>query len=131
MAIDFSDLAPVPNSAVQVTAVSGTVTIDTASPIVSSLVANTNSPLSAAISFATNEIATSTIQYGPTNTYGTTTTISGALIQNHTTTLTGLTQCAVYHYSLTVTDAAGNIYTSPDASFQVNCNVLGGGGGGI
>ncbi len=131
IAIDFSDLAPVPNSAVQVTAVSGTVTIDTASPIVASLVANTNSPLSAAISFITDENASSTIQYGLTNTYGTTTIISGALTQNHAITLTGLTQCEVYHYSLTVTDAAGNIYTSPDASFQVNCNVQGGGGGGI
>lgn len=35
IAIDFSDLAPVQNSAVQVTAVSGTVTIDTVLPIIS------------------------------------------------------------------------------------------------
>lgn len=92
---------------------------------------NTNNPLSVTASFITDENASSTIQYGPTNAYGTTTTISGALTQNHVITLTSLTQCDVYHYSLTVTDAAGNIYTSPDASFQVNCNVLGGGGGGI
>lgn len=79
----------------------------------------------------TNENTSSTIQYGLTNAYGTTTTISGALTQNHAITLMGLTQCDVYHYSLTITDASGNTYTSPDASFQVNCNVLGGGGGGI
>lgn len=133
LAIDFADLAPVPNSATQVTSVSDTssVTIDTASPIISSLVANTNSPLSAAISFSTDENATSSIQYGPTNTYGTTSSISGTPVQSHAITLTGLTQCEVYHYALTVTDAAGNIYISPDASFQANCNVQGGGGGGI
>lgn len=131
IALNFSDIVGNAGSQVTATTNASSVTIDIANPIVSSLVANTNSPLSAAISFATNEVATSTIQYGLTNTYGTTTTIAGALTQNHAITLTGLTQCDVYHYSLTVTDAAGNIYTSPDNSFQVNCNVLGGGGGGI
>lgn len=42
---------------------------DSAAPVISSFVANTNNPLSAAISFVTDEGATSTIRYGLTNAY--------------------------------------------------------------
>jgi hypothetical protein len=131
IAIDFTDIAG--NSATQVTATtdSSSVTIDTVQPIASNTIPTTNNPLVAQFSFVTNEKSTSVINYGPTVAYGSTVSISVLPMLNHNTTITSLNQCETYHYSLTITDEAGNINTLPDTTFQVNCNVVGGGGGGI
>lgn len=87
---------------------------------------NTSSLLSAGFSFTTNENTTAVIQYGPTNTYGSSFSISPTLTSSHNGTISELGHCASYNYSITITDAAGNSYTKPDDLFMTNCNALGG-----
>lgn len=58
------------------------VTIDTTAPVQSSIVV-TPSKTSASITFTTNEAAASSFSYGPTDSYGTTTTISGSTATSH------------------------------------------------
>lgn len=129
LAIDFTDVAG--NTATQVTATtdSSSVTIDTIKPVLSNIIPNTSNPLVAEFNFTTNENSTAIINYGPSTAYGSTVFISNSYTLNHNITITGLNQCEKYNYSLTITDESGNVYISPDAIFQVNCNVLGGGGG--
>lgn len=89
-------------------------------------------PLSASFTFTTIENTSSVINYGLTNVYGLSQT-SGTTTMNHTTSLTGLDFCQVYHYRAVITDIAGNVYISDsDSTFQTNCIVIGStGGGGI
>lgn len=88
---------------------------DTTAPILSEIT-STPSQTSVSIKFNTNENASSTIAYGTTASYGSTT----ALLLNtksHTFTLSSLTPSTTYHYKITTTDASNNTATSTDQTF--------------
>jgi hypothetical protein len=93
----------------------GTAGADTTPPVISS-VASTTSTTTATITWTTDELATSTISYGTSTAYGST-TASTTLVTSHSTQLTGLTASTTYHFRLNVADATGNLATSSDLTF--------------
>jgi len=75
------------------------------------------SDCSAQITWGTDEPATSSVDYGPTASYGSTAGAVG-LTQAHTVAITGLTPSSPCHYRVSSSDAAGNgPAQSADAAF--------------
>ncbi|MFA5157621.1 MAG: fibronectin type III domain-containing protein [Patescibacteria group bacterium] len=71
------------------------------------------------ISFATTTVATSTISYGKTNSYGTNIEdISGAQATNHAVKIINLTPGTTYHFKIFGNDIDGNSLTSDDYQFD-------------
>jgi hypothetical protein len=105
-----------------------TITADTTPPLINppSIQAGTSS---ATISWTTNEAASATIDYGTSATYGLN-HFDATFTTAHTEILSGLAAGTVYHYRITAADAAGNLATTPDATFQTAAfdQVAGAGG---
>ena len=78
---------------------------------------NTSSPY---IQWNTNELSDTQVEYGPTASYGSTTTLNATLATFHSTTFSGLTMNTWYHYRLRSRDAAGNLGVTADATFYTN-----------
>lgn len=70
------------------------------------------------LAWTTNEAATSTIQYGTTNAYGSTQTTS-SLSANHSVTITGLSANTLYHFNIQVSDQWGNSRDLGDETFTI------------
>jgi thiol-disulfide isomerase/thioredoxin len=66
----------------------------------------------AVITWETDEPATSQVNYGKTETYGSTTPLDTNLSTSHSVTLTGLDPNTTYNFKVISTDAAGNEATS-------------------
>jgi hypothetical protein len=81
------------------------------------------------VTWNTNEEVNSTIEYGPTISYGSVCTDS-ALVINHTLTLDGLSPATVYHYRIVSVDPLGNRYESADSQFTTGGIVPTTSGGG-
>jgi pectate lyase len=74
----------------------------------------------AAVMWTTNEAANSSVDYGPTTGYGSTTPVQGSLVTSHTVLVNGLTPQQVYHYRVRSRDAAGNTGVSGDRTFSTS-----------
>jgi len=98
--------------------------VDTTPPIISAVTA-TPSATSAVVTWSTNEAASSIVDYGLTNTYGTTTSEAdlSPRVTSHSVTLTGLTSCQTYHVRAKSNDAAGNLGAGTDNSFTTTCTA--------
>ncbi len=95
--------------------------IDTTAPI-QSAVTVTPDKITATVTLTTDEPATSSISFGTTTSYGTTTAIRESVGTSHSGSISGLSNCGVrYHYQITTTDVAGNVSTSEDATFVTHC----------
>ncbi len=70
----------------------------------------------ATITWTTNVSASSRVDYGATNAYGSNVSDS-SLVTSHSLTLTSLTCNTTYHYQITSVVAAGNSATTSDATF--------------
>jgi len=103
------------------------VVIDTVGPVISVINSSILFPPGAAITWTTNEGATSRVEYGLTNSYGTLTTLDGSFVTSHTVNITGLAQVTTYHYRVISTDAAGNTTTSASNTFATQNGGSGGG----
>ncbi len=79
-------------------------------------VANLSSK-SATVTWSTDEPATSKLNYGRNNQYGTSSSISNALVTSHSVTISGLTPATGYHFQVVSADGAGNETTSGDNTF--------------
>ena len=79
----------------------------------------------ATITWTTNEAADSQVEYGPTSSYGSTTTLDPTPVTSHSINLTGLTASTLYHYRVKSKDAAGKPATSDDAMFSLTRRVRG------
>jgi peroxiredoxin len=79
--------------------------------------------LSATIDWITDKAATSQLEYGTTNTYGSTTALDQNLNTSHSITLTGLKPSTTYHFKVTSKDATGNEATSQDQTFTTRSTV--------
>ena len=77
----------------------------------------------ATISWITDNPATGQVEYGTTNTYGSTTPIDESLTTSHSTTLTGLAPNTTYHFKVTSKDASGNEVASQDQTFTTRGTV--------
>ena len=79
--------------------------------------------LRATISWATDKAATSQVEYGTTNAYGSTTPLDESLTASHNTTLTGLAPATIYHFKVKSKDASGNEVASQDQTFTTLSTV--------
>ena len=79
--------------------------------------------LRATISWVTDNPATSQVEYGTTNAYGSTTPLDESLTASHNTTLTGLAPATTYHFKVKSKDASGNEVASQDQTFTTLSTV--------
>ena len=87
-------------------------TADATPPSIQGVPISSTTETSATITWATNEPATSQVQYGETETYGSSTTPDTNLSTSHSVTLTGLDPNTTYNFKVISTDAAGNEATA-------------------
>jgi|GEM_PF-1276320 len=92
-------------------------TLDVTPPAISAVTASGMTQTGATITWTTNEAATSQVEYGPTNQYGSATTLDAALATSHSVSLTGLTAGTTYHYRVKSKDASNNEAVSADFTF--------------
>ena len=96
---------------------------DTTPPVISNVQATAITASGATITWSTDEPADSVVEYGLTTSYGS--SVSNTTdVTNHSLPLTGLTGNTLYHYRVKSTDAAGNMTTSADHSFQTGGSTI-------
>ncbi len=96
-------------------------TIDNVPPVLSNIASSTTFT-TATITWNTNEVATSTIDFGLTTSYGTASS-SNVSTTSHRFVLSGLTLNTAYHYRISSWDASGNLATSSDLIFTTQADV--------
>ena len=105
------------------------VTVDNTAPnITSGPSAGSVDENSAVISWSTNETTNATVEYGTTDSYGSTKT--GSYDTSHSITLTSLNDDTTYHYRVISYDRAGNSVNSTDHTFTTDESSGGGSPGG-
>jgi peroxiredoxin len=80
--------------------------------------------LAATINWTTDQPGTSQVEYGTTNSYGSSTTLDQKLVTSHSTTLAGLKPATTYHFKAISQDSSGNSASSPDQTFTTGSAVL-------
>lgn len=98
-------------------AISDTITLDTAPPIISDVSTSNIMPSTATITWTTNDVSTSQIEYGTTTAYGQATALDAALVTNHNIGLSGLSAGTLYHFRVRSRDAAANESFGVDMTF--------------
>jgi hypothetical protein len=96
---------------------------DTDAPTISNLDIPAKSSSSATITWTTSEGATSQVEYGLTQSYGSSSALDATFVMSHSITLTGLTSGVTYHCRVKSVDAAGNEAESADCVFQTDTVV--------
>lgn len=91
---------------------------DTSAPVIS-VVRATPANTTAAITWHTNENASSQVEYGETDSYGTTTVEADtdSRVKDHTVNLSSLTACSTYHFRVISVDSSTNTATGDDGTF--------------
>jgi hypothetical protein len=74
---------------------------------------------SAVVTWTTDEPATSQVEYGTTNNYGSVTTLDNELVTNHSITINNLEPGTTYHFRAKSTNASGN-----EASFDASKTII-------
>ncbi|MEO6536233.1 MAG: peptidoglycan-binding protein [Candidatus Paceibacterota bacterium] len=95
-----------------------TVAPDVTPPVISAISSGTPDFTIATTTWTTNELSTSQLVYGTTTAYGATTTLDSTLVTSHSVILTGLTASTTYHFMIRSSDAAANLATSSDQTFD-------------
>jgi peroxiredoxin len=90
-------------------------TADKTPPTISGVNVSNITESSAIITWTTNEPATGQVQYGKTETYGSSTLLDTKLTTSHTVTLTGLDDGTTYNFQVISKDSSGN-----EATFAEN-----------
>lgn len=90
---------------------------DTTPPTISGVTLSGITQTGATISWTTNESADTQVDYGPTASYGFSTTLITTLSTSHSATISGLSAGTVYNYRVKSRDAAGNLATSVNNTF--------------
>jgi hypothetical protein len=89
-----------------------------ANPVkISAVAASSISNSSAVITWTTDRNSDSQVEYGPTASYGFTTTLDPGLVTSHAQTLSGLASGTLYHYGVRSRDAGGSLSISQDFTF--------------
>jgi peptidoglycan hydrolase-like protein with peptidoglycan-binding domain/phosphodiesterase/alkaline phosphatase D-like protein len=93
---------------------------DTTPPTISSVSTASISNIAATITWTTNELATSTLVYGTTMSYGSEATIPASALLAHEAALINLSPQTTYYYCIYATDLAGNASNSCGNSFTTS-----------
>jgi hypothetical protein len=101
------------------TATSGNYSFATTAPgpVISSVTTATISATAATITWITDQSSSSLVEYGTTNSYGSSSTLNPALTTIHSVTLTGLTPGTLYDYAAVSANSAGTSSTSSNFTF--------------
>ena len=81
---------------------------DMTPPVISGVKVSSITDLTATITWKTNERATTQVEYGTTDAYGSTTPLDKELTRGHSARLTGLKSNKTYHFKVTSKDGGGN-----------------------
>jgi len=100
-----------------------TATPDTVPPTISAVQASNVLSNTATITWTTNEASDTQVEYGPTTSYGSSTTLNTSMVTSHSQGLSGLTPSTQYHYRVKSRDAAGNLATSGDFTFTTTASA--------
>jgi len=92
-------------------------TPDVTAPVISAVTATNIAATGATITWTTDEAANSQVEYGPTTSYGSSTTLDTNQVTSHSVNLTGLGSYKTYHYRVKSGNAAGNSVPSADFTF--------------
>ncbi len=95
----------------------------TPGPVISAVSVGSITTTGAVVSWTTNVAATSQVEYGPTASYGTMTTLNSTQVTSHSVTLTGLTAGTAYHYAVLSTISGGTQTVSSDAVFSTSSST--------
>lgn len=102
-----------------------TTTIDSTGPVIASAsIVATASTNSVTMAWTTSELATTQVEYGLTNAYGTTTTRDDALTIQHAVIVNELSESTTYNYRVISRDANGNSTTSSNQTFTTGSSSL-------
>jgi hypothetical protein len=94
--------------------------VDTTPPAISAISAGTPTTTGATITWTTDDASDSQVDYGPTTSYGTSTTLDSTMATSHSVPITGLTVGTPYHYRVKSRNAASLLTTSADNSFTTD-----------
>ncbi|MBI5530722.1 MAG: DUF4082 domain-containing protein [Candidatus Doudnabacteria bacterium] len=90
---------------------------DVTPPVISSVASSSIIVAQATIAWATNENSDSQVEFGPTISYGTLSSLDTNLTVSHSVLLSGLSAATTYHFRVRSKDAAGNLAASGDFTF--------------
>jgi peptidoglycan hydrolase-like protein with peptidoglycan-binding domain/phosphodiesterase/alkaline phosphatase D-like protein len=90
---------------------------DTTPPVISGVATVSTLSTATTIGWTTNELATSTLEYGITTSYGSSATLDTTALLLHDATILGLTPNTTYHYCIHATDIHGNVANSCGHTF--------------
>jgi peroxiredoxin/predicted amidophosphoribosyltransferase len=88
---------------------------DTIAPAISAVLDSNPTDMGVLVTWQTDEPATSQVQYGKTQSYGTSTALDSTLVTDHSVLILGLDADTVYYYKVVSEDANGNENTYNDA----------------
>lgn len=88
-----------------------------AQPVVTNVRAENVGPTTATIKWSTEPFATSQVEYGPTTSYGSLTTLDNTPVKAHSVALSGLTLGQTYHYRVRSSNSTGLERISSDYTF--------------
>ena len=92
---------------------------DAIPPVISGVGVSNITEASAVIEWTTDEEATSQVEYGASDDYGSTTSLDEELTTSHSVTLTGLESGTTYHFRVKSKDVSDNeIMSETDETFQ-------------
>jgi hypothetical protein len=106
------------NSKGQIIAITAGGPPDTTPPVITVNPVTAITDHSAQINWTTNEPADSSVDYGTTAAYGSSTTPDTDPVTDHHVALAGLLPSQTYHYRVNSTDTAGNPQSSADQTFM-------------
>lgn len=104
-----------------------TIAMDSTAPTISAITSTSITTTSATIQWTTDEAATSRVEYGLSDAYGSATTATTALVTSHSVVLTGLSAETMYHFRVRSVDASGNVRFSDDRVFTTASSESGAG----
>jgi hypothetical protein len=91
--------------------------VDTTPVGISSVFAVNISPTSARIAWLTKKLSDSQVNFGPSSSYGLTSSLASSQVTTHSIDLAGLASSTTYHYQVVSNDQAGNISHLGDFTF--------------
>jgi YVTN family beta-propeller protein len=87
-------------------------------PVISGVSVSNITTSGATISWTTDEASTTQVNYGTTNSYGSSSPLSSSMVQSHTVTLSGLTAGTTYNYDVVSTNSTGTAGLSANYTFS-------------
>jgi hypothetical protein len=119
-AVDTQGLVSAPSNPLMVT----TPAASTNPPVISNVASSGVTDTSATITWTTDISSSSQMIYGPTSSYGQSTTLDGTQVTRHSQTLTNLTPSTQYHFAVQSKGSASNTSTSGDNTFTTKASSV-------